>query len=144
MRKISQQAHVIFLLLNRTERENWTLIVLTKILCFYTCYHMSYFIANYYIKLIVFLWMSDLARFWKTQFAKIAATSLREKRPYKTQVSCVWRLYHQKIPKITLKKQQEGGPSCSKLGKDNPGFKQCKIWIQNVKAWNAIGCPRRF
>ena len=43
--------------------------------------------------------MSDQAGFLKTQLAKIAATSLREKRPYKTQVSCVWRLYHPKIQK---------------------------------------------
>ena len=43
--------------------------------------------------------MNDLAGFLKTQLAKIAATSLREKRPYKTQVSCVQRPYHPKIQK---------------------------------------------
>ena len=42
--------------------------------------------------------MSELARFLKTQLAKIAATSLREK--------CLTTL-PSKNPKITLKKQQE-------------------------------------
>ena len=88
--------------------------------------------------------MNDLAGFLKTQLAKIAATSLREKRPYNWLKFLVFDDFTTQKSKNHTKKTTGAGPSCSKLGKDNPGFKQCKIWIQNVKAWNAIGCPRRF
>ena len=72
--------------------------------------------------------MSDLAGFLKTQLAKIAASSLREKIPLYTKLKfLVFDDFTTQKSKNHSKKTTGAGPSCSKLGKDNPGFKQCKI-----------------
>ena len=72
--------------------------------------------------------MSDLAGFLKTQLAKIAASSLTEKRPLYTKLKfLVFDDFTTQKSKNHSKKTTGAGPSCSKLGKDNPGFKQSKI-----------------
>ena len=72
--------------------------------------------------------MSDLAGFLKTQLAKIAASSLREKIPLYTKLKfLVFDDFNTQKSKNHSKKTTGAGPSCSKLSKDNPGFKQCKI-----------------
>jgi len=88
--------------------------------------------------------MSDLAGFLKTQLAKIAATSLREKIPYKTQVSWVWRLYHPKIQKSLWKNNRREDRVVQSWVKITHGLNSAKFEFKMWKPQTQLDVPEGF